>query len=1288
MTIRIYPSRLEGEPLETHETDRILSVAEWFSSIAPSFDLSAKDRHPTVRINGSEIYHEEWTLTYFGPSDSVDIYIEPRGVETAFYVISAILALASVVMVLTQNTPRAQNQQSHNRNGDALSDGSATANRVRYGEPIPEIAGSPITFPDYLLPPHRYYYERTSLRTIQLLCLGWGDYQVSAADVFIGDTPATSLTDEVEIIFYEPGETIPAPYSEWWHSPAEVGFTSFGGAGIALSAPTTGSGGGGDGSTEWTAPMSWGSNRITNTLQPVPANWYLGMRLTVDFRHMMQFGGDWIESAMLDSLDAQIGESVRITGANEGVYTIASITPPSGGDPGSPALATGGAAPTRFDFGDDHASLSISLGGTPYSVSLTTTVANINELITAINSQLNGTPVRARNSSGVVEIFQLTPYGGESITLSGAVSTLFGTPTYTAGSATVEPSTKYRYHMTGALFPSGSVSAGVLIYRDEFWGAFRLIDSNWSSWIEVEPDGMTGWTGWPPGQTGGSAVYEAKRDSSGPGDSPVSSSWTGPYAAVPQGEIADKFEVDIFFPQGLVWYSDGSPRESAIDVTVEWRRPGSPSWNTEVFQATASTPDQIGFTFGVDVNPPGRFEVRVQVSSVASSNPNFRHAAQWSGLRSRIVSSKTSYPGMTTMSVQFFSGNKMGASTENRISVRPTRILPTVSDPEVSAPTRDIAPYFIHMMNSVGYGREHIDMAQVQALHAIWTGRNDTFDLAVTSSSTLKTVANQCLMAGFAELTLRRGKITPVRDAMRSGSPSRVFSPQEYIAPLIESVESIMPDDIDGVDVEYVDYESGRKKTASYRLPSDLGVRVETITVPGVTNETQAWRIAARHRRSRAFRRIAYKGETELAAMNVNYMDYVGLQDGIPQYGQSAFVIFASGGTVDEPEVTIILSETVREIDGDPILMIRRPDGTATDPIAITAISGSRIVVDAVPEDAELSADPDNASVVYLGSTTEIMHKALITAVRPGAGGSVGFEAVIMDNRVYADDNSTPTTPDEFNDPSNFDPVEVTEGDSIDRVVPIIEWPELLPVMTFGSTFSPVDPQTESGLEGRAEAISYFGGVPEDFPARWILNDEQATEFERFYREDLADGVRWFSMPTLLPQDFKSRKVKFQGAYTRTQMSGGSCTQWEYTANMQLYLRESVETLTSRPYRLEFEEAAHAIFNTNVLLRSPPTGLSAAGLSNMTVKARLIKTVEYSDYHQPLSEAAGLSGMTVKARLIKTVEYGEYTQPLSEAAGLSAITVKARLYKQVIEAEPHLDGVGGVFTTEVTLVPV
>src|SRR5690606_19586567 len=150
----------------------------------------------------------------------------------------------------------------------------------------------------------------------------------------------------------------------------------------------------------------------------------------------------------------------------------------------------------------------------------------------------------------------------------------------------------------------------------------------------------------------------------------------------------------------------------------------------------------------------------------------------------------------------------------------------TLDDPEVLEPTRDIAPFFVYMMESVGYGRELIDMDHIRALHRIWHDRGDTFDLSVDTTSTLKTIAGYCLQAGFAELTIRRGLISAARDAYRTGMPPRVYSPQELVSPLIETTEMIRPDDIDGVDIEYKDRLTGRMMTVSYRLPGDKGLRV------------------------------------------------------------------------------------------------------------------------------------------------------------------------------------------------------------------------------------------------------------------------------------------------------------------------------------------------------------------------------------------------------------------------------------------------------------------------------
>src|SRR5690606_18142659 len=153
----------------------------------------------------------------------------------------------------------------------------------------------------------------------------------------------------------------------------------------------------------------------------------------------------------------------------------------------------------------------------------------------------------------------------------------------------------------------------------------------------------------------------------------------------------------------------------------------------------------------------------------------------------------------------------------------------------------------------------------------------------------------------------------------------------------------------------------------------------------GVTGRTQAWRLAARRRRKAAYRRTVYKGTTELAAMNSYYMDYVGLQDGIPEWGQSAFV-------VDHDGLTLTLSETMRPVNGDPVVMIRKPDEPASRPIPVT-INGRTVTLAAMPPDVSVTNDPNHPSVVYIGSRTRVVHKALITSIRPSGEARVEFQA-------------------------------------------------------------------------------------------------------------------------------------------------------------------------------------------------------------------------------------------------------------------------------------------------------
>lgn len=116
-----------------------------------------------------------------------------------------------------------------------------------------------------------------------------------------------------------------------------------------------------------------------------------------------------------------------------------------------------------------------------------------------------------------------------------------------------------------------------------------------------------------------------------------------------------------------------------------------------------------------------------------------------------------------------------------------------------------------------------------------------------------------------------------------------------------------------------------------------------------------------------------------------------------------------------------------------------------------------------------------------------------------------------------------------------------------------ISWPESLPCPRFGITYAVADPQLKAPLEdGYSTYRRKLTAVPVDFPASWMLSGAQGVEFESFYREILLDGTLWFSMPLVTVQGNGAQFVRFMGAYSFQRVGSDL---WEYSANMQMYLR-------------------------------------------------------------------------------------------------------------------------------------
>lgn len=116
-----------------------------------------------------------------------------------------------------------------------------------------------------------------------------------------------------------------------------------------------------------------------------------------------------------------------------------------------------------------------------------------------------------------------------------------------------------------------------------------------------------------------------------------------------------------------------------------------------------------------------------------------------------------------------------------------------------------------------------------------------------------------------------------------------------------------------------------------------------------------------------------------------------------------------------------------------------------------------------------------------------------------------------------------------------------------------VEWPAALPLPQFGLRYNVTDPQMRTLMaSGRTISRRRFSDVPTEFSARWILRQSEAEIFEQFYQNDAVDGSEWVEMPLVTAQGEGVHYVRFRGAYQYRRVGAGL---WEYTANLQMYLR-------------------------------------------------------------------------------------------------------------------------------------
>ncbi|MEF0025009.1 phage tail protein, partial [Klebsiella pneumoniae] len=584
MTIRFYPSRLPGEPLETHEHG-VTSIRSWL--VVNVENYTDRDVPPlTIEVDGLSIPPGEWATCVIHPESDVRLYPVPFGLEAATIAwigvgISVAAAAYSLFMMSSFDTGGYTSST-----GRSLDLNPARANTAKLGDAIREVFGRVRIYPDYVVQPVTRFdaADPTKMRVQMLLCLGVGELIYTNGDIRVGSTPASTLPG-FSSIYFPPGADVSGDErSENWFNSTEVGGTSSGtGLDMAQTSPDsddiiadsmTVSGasvtftgldtddGDDDDEDDNSLPDSW----VTGTIVEIkaPTNYLIST----------SSGYSVFASSLLTELAPVAGMPVTLS-FNSVDYdlVIASYTPGQDavpGEGGSPAKIQASAAPVTYDFSTSSSTFMITWQGTTYTVSLVANYISMSGLLAAITEGLTGSGLVARDNGGTVLITEAaSPFVGGAITSSSLPAAVFGdAPVYTSGTASTGGSPAVTANVTLAY-----TSATGTAFSGMPEGVQRLsLAHRGNEYQIVSSDGTTATVArlvsgavdesWP-GFTARTMIdYEA----TGLNDT---LSWLGPFLVCPENETVDMFEVNFSFPNGICGFdSKGKKRIRHVEWEI------------------------------------------------------------------------------------------------------------------------------------------------------------------------------------------------------------------------------------------------------------------------------------------------------------------------------------------------------------------------------------------------------------------------------------------------------------------------------------------------------------------------------------------------------------------------------------------------------------------------------------------------------------------------------------------------------------------------------------------------
>ncbi|MBA7935633.1 kinase [Klebsiella sp. RHBSTW-00215] len=1011
MTIRFFPSRLPGEPLETHEHG-VTSIRSWL--VANVEEYEDREVSPlAIELNGQLVPPGEWAFRIIRPESDVRMY--PVPFATGFAIASLVIAVAAAAYsIYMMNNMDSGGYTSST--GRSLDLNPAKANSAKLGDPIREVFGRRRIYPDYVVQPVTRYdpADPTIMHVHMFVCLGAGHFDYSEGDIRVGDTPKTSLPG-FSHTYYPPGTDVSGDErSENWFNSTEVGGTSSGsGLDMAQTSP--------DSDDIIADSMTVSGATVTFTGldtdddddededdNALPESWVDGtiveIKAPTNFLISTSSGYSVFASKLLTEIEPVTGMPVTLSFNSVDYDLFISAYSPGQdavpGEGGRAAKIQASAAPTTYDFSLGSTTFTVTWHGTTYNVSLVADYVNMSGLLAVITEGLTGSGLVAQDNGGTILITEEeSPFAGGSVTSSSLPVVVFGAaPIYTAGSkstggsAAITANVTLAYNSaTGTPF-SGMPEGTQRLSLSHRGNEYQIISTDGTTaTVSRLVDGAIDAT-WP----GFSARTMIDYEATGLNDSDT---WMGPFLASPDNEIVDMFEVNFSFPSGICGFDNkGKKRIRHVEWEIQYRVYGSGAgWISKTGEYALKNVNGLGFTERVVLDSPGLVEVRCRRRNEQGSN-NARDNMYWQALRGRLLTRPVSYTGVTTWGVTVETGGKLAAQSDKRVNVVATRVYD-------SGVARSISGALLHAGNSLGLQMDTEAISTLESTY--WTPGGEYFDFATGDSISALEMLQKITNAGKSYFLLSDGLASVGREGVKPWTG--IITPHEMTKELQTGFTAPSADDYDGVDVTYINGTTWAEETVQCRTSDNpTPVKIEDYQLDGVLNRDRAYQIGMRRLMKYLQQRETYQTTTELDALCYNVGDRIVLTDDIPDSVKTISCFVESLSTVDGV-TTMTVSEPLDWTYPNPRALIRYQDGSASALMVATKVGDYQLSVPYLRKFIELDFTTPSIEPVRLVfcDSSRVGYNAIVSEIAPQSDGTCQVTAKEYRASFYDYDNAS-----------------------------------------------------------------------------------------------------------------------------------------------------------------------------------------------------------------------------------------------------------------------------------------